>query len=56
MARPKISRHKVKTSITLDPELYEWINSKIKSKEFANLTHAVERGLTLLREKIESKK
>lgn len=55
MARPKILRHKVKTSITLDPELYEWINTKIKSKEFANLTHAVERGLILLKKNIEEK-
>ena len=56
MARPKIERHKVKTSITLEPDLFEWIQSKIKSKEFANLTHAVERGLLLLRKKIEGEK
>lgn len=55
MARPKIERHKIKTSITLEPELYQWVQSKIKSKEFANLTHAVERGLTLLKEKMEGK-
>ncbi len=53
MARPKIKRHKIKTSITLDPEIFEWIQSKIKTKEFSNLTHAVERGLILLREKIQ---
>lgn len=55
MGRPKIERHKVKTSVTLDPELFNWVQSKIKSKEFANLTHAVERGLLLLKEKIEGK-
>ena len=56
MGRPKISQHKVKTGITLDPELFEWIQSKIKAKEFANLTHAVEKGLFLLKEQMESKK
>ena len=53
MGRPKMDRRKIKTGITLDPELYDWVQSKIESKEFANLTHAVERGLILLREKIE---
>jgi hypothetical protein len=38
------------------PELFEWIQSKIAIKEFSNLTHAVERGLLLLREKIDGKK
>jgi len=56
MARPKIDRHKVKTSITLEPELFEWIQSKIKTKEFSNLTHAVERGLLILKEKMEKNK
>ncbi len=55
MGRPKIERKKIKTSITLDPDLYKWIQSKIKSKEFANLTHAVERGLILLKKEIEEK-
>ena len=56
MGRPKITRRKKKTSITIDPELYNWVQSKIKSKEFAGITHAVERGLILLKEKLESKK
>jgi len=56
MGRPKIERRKIKTGITIDPDLFDWVQSKIESKEFANLTHAVERGLTLLREKLESKK
>ena len=53
MGRPKIGRHKVKTGITIDPDLFEWVQSKIASKEFANLTHAVEKGLLLLKEKME---
>ena len=58
MARPKIEpkRRKIKTSITLERELYEWIQSRVKTKEFSNLTHAVERGLILLKEKLEGKK
>ena len=58
MARPKITpkRRKIKTSITLERELFEWIQSRIKTKEFSNLTHAVERGLILLKEKLEGKK
>ncbi|MCK4349197.1 MAG: hypothetical protein KAW47_11340 [Thermoplasmatales archaeon] len=56
MARPKkTSRHKIKTSITLEPELFDWIQSKIKSKEFANITHAVEKALLLLKEKMQGK-
>lgn len=54
MARPKkTTRHKVKTSITLEPELFDWIQSKVKSKEYANITHAVEKGLLLLKKKTE---
>ena len=56
MARPNITRHKIKTSITIDPELYQWVQSQIKVKEFANLTHAIERGLILLKKKMEQKK
>ena len=56
MARPTITRHKIKTSITIDPELYHWVQSQIKVKEFANITHAVERGLILLKKEIEQKK
>ena len=56
MARPKISRHKVKTSVTIDPEIFNWVQEKIKTREFSNLTHAVERGLYLLRKEIEGKK
>ena len=55
MGRPKVKKRKIKTGITLDPDMYEWIQSKIKTKEFSTLTHAVERGLMLLREKLDGK-
>ena len=53
MVGQKTGRRKVKTGVTIDPELFEWIQEKIKTKEFSNLTHAVERGLFLLRETME---
>lgn len=56
MGRPKVGQRKIKTGVTIDPELYEWVQSKIESKEFANLTHAVERGLYLLKDEIEGRK
>lgn len=58
MVRPKKDekKKKIKTGVTLDPELFEWVQTKIKTKEFSNLTHAVERGLLLLREKLDGKK
>lgn len=56
MGRPKVPKRKIKTGITLDPEMFEWIQSKIKTKEFSNLTHAIERALHLLREDMERKK
>jgi Arc/MetJ-type ribon-helix-helix transcriptional regulator len=55
MARPKIQRRKVKTSITIDPELFNWVQSKIETKEFSNFTHAVERGLLILKKELEEK-
>ena len=54
MVRPKKDekKKKIKTGVTLDPELYEWVQSRIKTKDFSNLTHAVEKGLFLLKEKM----
>jgi Arc/MetJ-type ribon-helix-helix transcriptional regulator len=56
VSRPKKERRKVKTGVTIDPDLYDWVESQVESKEFANITHAVEKGLFLLKEKMESKK
>jgi len=56
MGRPKKTQHKIKTGITLDPELFEWVQSKIEIKEFSNLTHAIEKSLMLMREKMDGKK
>ena len=41
---------KIKTSIALDKELIEWIDKMIKTKRFANRTHAIEYALQKMRE------
>jgi len=40
---------KIKTSMNLDEDLIKWIDSQIKTKRFANRTHAVEYALEQLR-------
>ena len=56
MARPKVNRRKIKTSVTIDPDLFNWVQEKIKTREFSSITHAIERGLILLKEEVERKK
>jgi Arc/MetJ-type ribon-helix-helix transcriptional regulator len=41
---------KIKTSIALDVDLIEWIDAQIKTKRFANRTHAIEYALQKLKE------
>ena len=48
----KMERKRVQRSITLNPELFAWVETKVASHEFASVTHAVERALYLLREKM----
>ena len=40
---------KKKTSISLDEDLLEWVNEKIREKRFASVTHAVEYSLEKIR-------
>lgn len=40
---------KIKTSINLDEDLIKWIDSQIRTKRFANRTHAIEYALEQLR-------
>lgn len=56
MVRPKVKRRKIKTGLTIDPELFDWAQSKIKTKDFSSLSHAVNKGLLLLKEKMEGKR
>ena len=46
---------KVKKTITIDKDLLEWIERKIKEKEFGSVSHAIEKALTKLREQNEKK-
>jgi len=46
---------KIKKTVTLDSELIEWLGQKIKEKEFGSLSHAIEKGLTRLKEEYEKK-
>lgn len=41
---------KLKTSISLDEELLKWIDQQIKTKRFANRTHAIEYALQKLKD------
>ena len=47
---------KIKTSVALDEELVKWIDSQIKTKRFANRTHAIEYALEQLRKTEKSNK
>lgn len=40
--------------MTLDPDLYAWLAARAgPGKEFASLTHGIERGLAALRAQVE---
>jgi Arc/MetJ-type ribon-helix-helix transcriptional regulator len=44
---------KLKVTITLDPELYTWIEQEVKKRRFASVSHAIEYALTRLKEEEE---
>jgi len=49
--RPQAHGHKIRANVTVTPELYEWVHARVGAgREFASFSHAVERGLALLRE------
>jgi Arc/MetJ-type ribon-helix-helix transcriptional regulator len=47
---PRKEKAKLKTSVALDEELLKWVDDLIKTKRFANRTHAIEFALQHLRE------
>jgi len=47
---------KVKKTITIDKELLEWIERKIKEKEFASVSHCVEKAILHLKVEYEKKR
>lgn len=51
-ASRKGGQRKVKVGVSLDPALHAWAVARVgPGKEFSTLTHAIERGLALLRER-----
>ena len=57
MVRPKKKGPlSVKRSVSIDPELFSWIESKIKEKRFSTISHAVNEALLKLKNEFESKK
>jgi Arc/MetJ-type ribon-helix-helix transcriptional regulator len=47
---------KLKKTITINQDILDWINQKIEEKEFASLSHAVEKGLYQLKKNYEQSK
>lgn len=51
-----MAKHKVKTSITLDGDLSDWIDIMVAKKRFASKTHAIEYAITVLKETMEKER
>jgi len=45
---------KLKKTIAIDQDLYEWVMKKVKVKEYASLSHAVQKALLDLKTKEEA--
>lgn len=57
MVRPKKEGAKaVKRSVSLDPELFKWVNEKIKIKRFSTLSHAINEALHELKKQLDKEK
>ena len=57
MSPGKIKRPKGEThSVRIDKELDAWVESKIESRQIGSWSHAIEWGLMVLRDELESKK
>ena len=57
MVRPKKKGPlSIKRSVSIDPELFYWVESKIEKKRFSTLSHAINEALLKLKNEIESKK
>ena len=44
---------KIPKTVTINQDLLDWINQKIEEKEFASLSHAVEKGLYTMKKNYE---
>jgi hypothetical protein len=50
--KPKGETH----SVRINKDLDDWVESMIESEEFGSWSHAIQRGISLLKEKLEKKK
>lgn len=56
MVRPKKSGPlSVKRSVSIDPELFSWVESKINEKRFSTISHAINEALLTLKNELERK-
>jgi len=53
--KEKIRRPKVTKTITINRELLEWIEKKIEEREFASVSHCVEKAIFHLKREYEQK-
>jgi Arc/MetJ-type ribon-helix-helix transcriptional regulator len=57
MVRPKKKGAlSIKRSVSIDPELFEWVESKIEEKRFSTLSHAINEALLKLKNELVSNK
>jgi Arc/MetJ-type ribon-helix-helix transcriptional regulator len=57
MVRPKKEGPKAeKRSVSIDPDLFKWVNGKIKIKRFSTLSHAINEALLQLKKKLDEEK
>jgi Arc/MetJ-type ribon-helix-helix transcriptional regulator len=57
MVRPKKEGLKAeKRSVSIDPQLFQWVKEKIEVKRFSTLSHAINEALLQLRKKLEEEK
>ena len=54
MARPKKKGEKyIKRSVSIDPELFHWIEKNIEKKRFSTISHAINEALVHFKEKLD---
>lgn len=46
---------KLKKTIAIDEDLYEWLLEKVKEKEFGSISHGIAKALVMLREDYQKK-
>jgi len=57
MVRPKKKGPKAKkVTISFDPELFDWVEEKVKIKRFSSRSHAVNESLLRFKKEMDSEK